>query len=93
MTAHKLGYRANLVVGSAEPAPDQPRGGNDMRRSMAMRYSFWLTAALAWAVFGLTPGARADTPACDDIVQDPTIATCTCICEANSLFAGCLGLT
>jgi hypothetical protein len=63
-----------------------------MRRSTAKRYSFWLTAALAGAVFGLTAGARADTPACDEIVQDPTIATCTCICEAGSLFAGCQGL-
>lgn len=63
-----------------------------MRRSMAMRSSFWLIAALAGTLFAFAHGALANTPACDEIVQDPTISTCTCICEASSLFAGCQGL-
>ena len=63
-----------------------------MRRSTAVRSSFWL-AALAGALFAFAHGALANTPACDEIVQDPSIPTCTCICEASSTFPGCQGLT
>ncbi len=34
--------------------------------------------------------ALADTPICQELVDDPTIATCTCICESGSPFPGCL---
>ncbi|MCP4626921.1 MAG: hypothetical protein GY850_25940, partial [bacterium] len=48
--------------------------------------------AVAMAVLVFSPGARADTPMCDDVVNNPTIVTCTCICEASSSFPGCQGL-
>ena len=48
--------------------------------------------ALVIATILMAPGAGANTPACNDVVNDPALATCTCICEAGSRFPGCLNL-
>ena len=51
--------------------------------------------AVSWAFVALlfAPGARADTPMCNAIVNDPTIPTCSCICESGSTYSGCNGLS
>jgi hypothetical protein len=49
------------------------------------------TGLVLVAALTVTPGARADTPGCQDIVNDPTIFTCTCICGSGSSFSGCAG--
>jgi hypothetical protein len=46
----------------------------------------WMMAA---AMMAFASGARAETPTCNEVFNDPTIATCTCICEAGSSFPGC----
>ncbi len=53
------------------------------------RIRFSMTVFALTVVIAAAQGARADTPMCNDIVNDPTIATCTCICEAGSSFPGC----
>jgi hypothetical protein len=52
-----------------------------------------VAASLVLAALVAAPAVRADTPLCNDVVQDPTIATCSCICETGSLFPGCIGLS
>jgi len=60
-------------------------------RTPAGYRSSMVTVALWLAALALAQGARADVPMCNDIVQDPTIATCSCICETGSLFPACIG--
>jgi len=48
-------------------------------------------ALLSLAVLVSATVARADIPMCDTIVQDPTVAACSCICEAGSSYTHCIG--
>jgi hypothetical protein len=48
-----------------------------------------MVVAVLTAVAAFAPRARADTPTCTEVFDDPTIPTCTCICDAGSQFPGC----
>ena len=61
------------------------------RDPVRFEVSFAGLGLLVAMALAFAPSARADTPACNDIVQDPTISTCTCVCETNSQFSGCSG--
>ncbi len=87
--------RGNARVLTTEPSLHHFRRGPRRLRGWVnlAGFRFAVVTSLLAAVMGFVPGARADTPACDAIVNDPTIATCTCICEADSQFSGCIGLS
>lgn len=58
------------------------------------RTRYWVVAALLMlAPLMATSAAHADTPKCDAVNGDPTIPTCTCICESPSEYKGCSGLS
>ena len=59
-----------------------------MSRTTSMR-CYLSAVALAAVALCFVPGARADTPTCTQVFNDPTIATCTCICDVGSPFPGC----
>ncbi len=55
---------------------------------VSMRFILVVVAVAALTSL-IAPGAQAQPPMCNAVASDPTLAACSCICEAGSSFHGC----